>query len=88
MKYTLDVEVLKWVDALRVIFNFTESTAVNTSPPPHLTGRYFLELPLHSLPTIKSEFKVILVSKIQFPYSYFVFILAALKTQPTKRQKC
>jgi len=52
IKHTLEVEVLKWVDALTVIFNFTESTVVNTSSPPHLRGRDFLELPSHSLPTI------------------------------------
>lgn len=51
MKQLLEAEVLKWVDALIVIFKFTESAAVNVSSPPYLNDRGFLELPLHSLPT-------------------------------------
>lgn len=47
----LEAEVLKWVDALRVIFKFTECAVVSVSSPPHLRGRGFLGLPLYSLPT-------------------------------------
>lgn len=86
IKHTPEVEVLKWVGALTVIFNFTDSSAVNTSSPPHLRGKGFPELPLHSFPATLSAFGVVLVSKVRFPYPDLAFILEDIKKkQPTNQ---